>query len=126
MADPWVRALIGLGAVAAAVGVGFGARVASRRRIEVRPLDLTGIEGRVVFFSDAACLRCDEARAELQDAGVAFEEVAYDAHPGRLQAAGVTAVPLIVVRAPDGGEVGRIAGRVDPRRLRRLLARSGA
>jgi glutaredoxin len=125
MADPWVRALLGLGAAAVAVGVGYGARIAVRRRVETRPIDLTGTTGGVVFFSDAACVRCDDARAALDATGVAYEEIAYDREPSRLEAAGVIAVPLIVVRRADGTEVGRIAGRVRPWRLRRLIARSG-
>jgi len=125
MAEPWVRALLGVGAVAIAVGIGYAARVGVRRRVEARPIDLTGVAGRVVFFSDAACVRCDDARSALDGTGVAYEEIAYDREPSRLEAAGVIAVPLIVVRRANGAEAGRIAGRVSPWRLRRLLARGG-
>jgi len=121
VADAAIRVLIGVAAASAAVGVAALGRRLERRDVVKSPLDLTRIEGRVVLFSDAACARCDEARAALETIGASFEEVASDTHPGMLEAAGVTAVPLIVVRRPDGSEAGRIAGKVSLRRLRRLV-----
>ncbi len=122
MSDPVWRVLLAVAAVGAAVLVAAGARVRALRRAAVMPIDLSGIPGRVVFFSDVACRKCDEARSLLEDRGVAFEEIAYEREPDRMRAAGAEAVPLIIGRSADGSEVGRIAGRVRPRSLDRLLA----
>jgi len=125
MADPVVRVVIGVAAAGAAVGFALVAWRAERRRALRVPLSLSGIDGRVVLFSDAGCARCDQARRALETIGKPYEEIAYDEQPGLVTAAGVEGVPLIVVRRPDGSEAGRMAGKVTPRRLRRLLAAAG-
>jgi len=112
-------------AVASALGVALSANRWARRRAERAPLRLDRVEGRVVFFSDAACRRCPPARQVLDEAGVAFEEVAYDQDPDRFRAIGAPAVPLVVVRGVDGAEVGRIVGAVRSRDLGALLRRAG-
>jgi len=123
--SPLIRLLIGVVVVAAAGGFAWIARWRDRDRRARVALNLEGIAGRVLLFSDSACARCDEARAALETAGAAFAEVAHDTDPEVMRAAGVVAVPLIVARRADGTEAGRIAGKVSPRRLRRLLASAG-
>lgn len=122
MPDGVVFAVI---AVLTALGFAYGANLWTRRRAETARLDLSGIAGRVVFFSDAACRKCPDARKALVAGGVDFEEIRYDDDPARFRATGTPAVPLVVVRASDGAEVGRIAGEVGVRELRRLLTRAG-
>jgi hypothetical protein len=111
--------------VAMAVAFAFGATRWTRRRAETAVLDLSGIAGRVVFFSDEACRRCPAARDALSAAGVEFEEIRYGDDPQRFRATGAKAVPLVVVRTPDLVEVGRIVGEVRPGELRGLLKRAG-
>jgi glutaredoxin len=123
MSEPIARFALALGATALALGVALSARAAERRRAAAGPLDLSGIEGRLVLFTAAGCRRCAQARAALADAGVEFVEVAFDQDPDRVQAVGVTAVPLLVGRDSTGAEVGRIAGRIGRRSLARLLSR---
>ena len=112
-------------AVASALLFAWGANRLIRRRAERVPIDLTGIEGRIVFFSDAACRRCDAARERLAASGVAFEEVRYGDDPARFRATGTPAVPLVVVRDADGAEVGRIAGEVRAGELQAMLEKAG-
>lgn len=126
MADSvMVRAAIGLGVVGAAVASARLAWRIQRRGLGTAPLVLDGVPDRLVLFSDAACARCDEARATLETTGRPFREIAYDTEPETMGAVGVTAVPLIVARRADGAEAGRIVGKVSPRRLRRLLDSAG-
>ena len=125
MSDLWVRALIAAVFVLAALVIAATARDRQRRRAAVAPLDLSGIEGRVVLFTDITCTKCDEARSVLRHRGVEFVEIAYDRDPERFGEVGVEAVPVLVARGPDGGEVGRIAGKVTTRGLVRLLSRMG-
>jgi hypothetical protein len=119
--------LLGAFVLAALVVAGAGhlRRFLRGRAATAGPLDLTGVEGRVVFFSDAACPTCDAARARLRASRVPFREIGYHEDPAAHRRAGVTAVPLTVVRGSDGGEVGRIGGRPSRRALRRLLGRAG-
>jgi glutaredoxin len=112
-------------AVASALAVAFAANRWVRRRADRAPIDLGSVSGRVVFFSDEACRRCPAARDTLTATGVDFEEVAYSDDPKRFRATGAPAVPLVVVRGPDGTEVGRIAGEVGSGELRALLRRAG-
>ena len=117
--------IIALLAVASALGFALAANRWVRWRADRTPLDLSGLSGRVVFLSDDSCRRCPAARAALVTAGVDFEELRYGDDPKRFRATGAPAVPLLVVRAPDGSEMGRIAGEVHPRELRALLKRAG-
>ncbi len=123
MSDATLRIAAAAVVTGAVVGVALRARVIERRRAAAAPLDLAGFPGRLLFFSDAGCRRCDQARVVLEEAGVEFVEAAFDREPARLRAAGVTAVPLLVGRDGAGREVGRIAGRIGRRSLARLLAR---
>lgn len=117
--------MFGIIAVAGAVAFAYGATRLIRHRAENARLDLSGIEGRVIFFSDAACRRCPAVRDALMAAGVEFEEMRYGEDPARFRATGAPAVPLVVVRDESGAEVGRIAGEVRARELRGLLRRAG-
>ena len=117
--------VLALAAVASALAFAWGANRLTRQRAERAPIDLTDIDGRVVFFSDTVCRRCDAAREALTSAGAHFEEVRYGDDPARFRATGAPAVPLIVVRDAGGAEVGRIAGEVRARVLRALLAKAG-
>lgn len=125
MSDLTVKVMVAVGTAAVGLGVAGAARVRERRRAASAPLDLAGFSGGLLFFSDAGCRRCDQARAILEGSGVTFTEAAFDREPERLRAAGVTAVPLLVGRSADGREVGRIAGKLDRRSLARLVSRMG-
>ncbi|MEX0826317.1 MAG: hypothetical protein WD184_06165 [Acidimicrobiia bacterium] len=111
--------------VAMAVAFAFGAIRWTRRRADTAVLDLSGVAGRVVFFSDEACRRCPAARDALAASGVEFEEIRYGDDPQRFRATGATAVPLVVVRDSQGAESGRIVGEVRAGKLAVLLKQAG-
>lgn len=121
MSDLAVRLLVVGGAAAVALGVALFAKRAERRRARRAPLDLSGIEGRVLFFTDAACRRCDVMRRRLEEAGAPFTEVRYDREPELHRRVGITGVPLVVVRDEEGNETARLAGVVSRRRLNRAV-----
>jgi predicted DsbA family dithiol-disulfide isomerase len=123
MSDP--RLLAAIGAVAVALVVAFMANRRERRRAIHAPLDLGGVEGRIVFFSDATCTRCDIVRAHLETIGGDFTEIAYDREPEAHRRIGVTGVPLVVIRDERGIEVRRFAGVMPRARLARALGRDG-
>jgi glutaredoxin len=125
MSEPALRVLVIAAAALVSVSVVLVFRALERRRVQRAPLDLSGLSRPVTLFTDAGCSRCDQARDMLADAGVEFEEIRFDHHPDIVAEVGVTGVPLVVARAPDGTEIDRIAGRVTRRALRRLLARVG-
>jgi glutaredoxin len=125
MNDAIVRILL-VGAVAgAALVVARLANGRASRRAERADIDADGFTGRVLLFTDSACGTCDLARTVLESTGIEFVEVTYGAHPEGMQAAGISAVPLLVVRDERGQTVGRIAGRPSRRRVRRLLDKAG-
>lgn len=120
MADSWapivVAVVAGLVAWLLLVVV---PRLVTRRRATSR-IDLDGLPpDPVLFFTDPVCASCREARAALEELGVEYREVRYDADPDRFAAAGVISVPLIVVRR--SGTVRMAAGVPSQRRLRRLM-----
>jgi hypothetical protein len=120
------RVLLAVAIVIAALGVAGGARILQRRRAAIQPLNLAGLPTGLILFTDAHCRRCLTASRMVAVGGVPFVEVAYNREPDRFRATGVSAVPLLVARTPDGREVGRIAGKVTPRALARLIERMGA
>lgn len=104
------------------------ARLATRRRrahLERRTIDTTGLEGRVVLFSSSRCPSCDRVRLLLEDAGVTFEEIRFEDRPDAHRAAGVEAVPLLVLRDGGGAVTAQVAGAPTPRRLHRSLRHAG-
>lgn len=113
---------------AAAVGVIFlVARLGhgrERRNATTSQLRLDDVEGSVLFFSDAACRRCDLVRDRLESIGADFVEIAFNHEPDLQRAIGVTGVPLLVIRDEGGTIVGRIAGVASAKRIGRVLARS--
>lgn len=123
MTDLVVRLVLIAVVVAAATGVASWARRRERRRALRAPLDLTDLDGDILFFSDAVCSRCDVMRARLVALGVEFHEIAYDRDPETHRRVGVTGVPLVVVRDATGVEVRRFAG--VPGRARLALALGG-
>jgi glutaredoxin len=125
MSDPLLGIVVVLTAVAVALGSAWLFRRMERRRVHQAPLDLTALTSAVTLFSDAVCSRCDAARDALVESGVDFEELRFDHHRDLVEAVGVTGVPLIVARDPDGAEIGRIVGKPSRRALRRLLAEVG-
>ena len=125
MSDIWIRVLVALAIVAIGLGATAVVRIRERRRAALAPLDLTGVSGRVLLFTDSACRRCDAARLALESAGVEFREIAYQHEPDLMRRVGVTGVPLIVGRRVDGAEVGRIAGKPGERAIKRLVHRLG-
>ncbi|MCJ7725050.1 MAG: hypothetical protein MUP76_01485 [Acidimicrobiia bacterium] len=119
----WRLILVGSvasGAVLIAAAAFLRQRLAADRAA-ARPVDLAGIVGSVLFFSEASCRSCDSARARLQDFGVEFTEIRFEERPDAHLSAGVESVPLIVVRADDGSVVGQIVGNPSRRRLYRLI-----
>lgn len=119
--DP--RLIVAAVAVGAALLVAIWAHRRERRRAQRSVLDLTGLEGRVLFFTDATCTRCDIVRAHLEGLGVEFTEIVYGVDPATHRRVGVTGVPLLVIRDRDGAEVHRFAGVMPKARLAAALPR---
>lgn len=117
MDETVVRALIVAAILVAALAVAFVARHREQRRARRSPLDLRGLSGTVVFFSDTACFRCRIVRSRLDAVGVEYTEVAYDREPEVHRRVGVIGVPLVVIRDEAGSEVRRFAGVVSKARL---------
>lgn len=120
MSDLAVPITLVVMAVVVAVAIAYLARRVARSRVQVAPLDVSTLTSTVTLFTDAGCTNCDDARQQLEGAGVTFEEFRFDHHPEVFATVGVTGVPLIVVRGPDGSEQDRIAGKVSAADLRRL------
>lgn len=112
-------------AVAVAMLIAVIAHRAERRRATRAPLDLSGIDGSVLFFSDITCTRCDIVRAHLEGLEAEFTEIAYDRDPDLHRRVGVTGVPLVVVRDDGGSEVVRFGGVMSKSRLAAGLKLSG-
>ena len=114
--------------VVVAVGIVLGGawlgRNHQRRHVTRSPLRLDEVEGRVLFFTDVACRRCDLVRDRLVALNAAFSEIAFNHQPDLHRAIGVTGVPLLVVRDDSGAIAYRIAGVASVRRIRRALSRS--
>jgi glutaredoxin len=125
MPEAVARGLLVAAAAGVALAVALLAPRWSARRAERAPLDLSGIDGRVVLFTSRACRRCDAVRDLVSGSGVEFTEVCYEDDGARFAAAGVGAVPLLVARDERGTVAGCLAGAVRPRRLRGLLEASG-
>jgi len=125
MSDVAVRALVAVAAVSIVIWVAFWGNRRERHAAVAAPLQLDGIEARVLFFTDVACRRCDLVRARLESLGTVFAEIAYNHEPDLHRTIGVTGVPLLVVRDGAGVVVDRVAGLASARRLRRALAHLG-
>jgi hypothetical protein len=123
MSEPALRAVLVVAALAVVAGAVVVGRWLQRRRAGRLTLDLTGIEGRVILFSDTACARCDAVRDLLTDLGADFIEIAHG--EGRFGEIGVDAVPLVVVRGRDGAVTAQIGGVPGSARLRRALRSGG-
>lgn len=117
--------LLVAGVTGAALAVALVVPRWAGRRAGRSPIDLAGIDGRVVFFSAASCRRCDVVRVRLSDTGARFTEVRFEDDPGRFEAAGVRAVPIVVGRDEHGTEVMRLAGRASSAQVRALVERCG-
>lgn len=124
MGEVAARLTVAVAIVSVGVGWSMAIRIRERGRSRSAPLDLSRFAAPVVFFTDAACRACGDARAVLEATGIGFDEVAFDHEPDLMREVGVTGVPLVVVRDRHGVEVGRIAGAPSPRALRRLLERA--
>lgn len=124
MSEAVIRVLVVGGAILVATGIAVTGRIIERRRARRGPLDLSGFSERVLFFSDSACAKCEVVRSRLSTAAVDHREVRFDDDPDAHRRAGVTAVPLIVVRGSDGRERDRITGVPSAARLRRIGARA--
>lgn len=126
MSDPVVRVVVAIGVVVVALLV---ARLGRRFQQPAHPrVDLagTGLPGGVVIFTSSGCDTCADARAALKDAGVQYREVTWELESDLFTTAGVSSVPLIVVRRDDESTVGQIVGRPRGRVLRSLVTAASA
>ena len=123
MSDPLLRVVIVLVAVGVVLGGAWLGRGRLRRHVKRTPLRLEEVEGRVLFFTDVACRRCDLMRDRLVALAAGFAEIAFNHEPDLHRAIGVTGVPLLVVRDGSGRIVDRVAGVASVRRIRRALSR---
>jgi len=123
MSEPALRAVLVAAALVVVIGAVVVGRWWQRHRAGRIPLDLSGVEGRVIFFSDTACVRCDAVRDLLTALDSEFTEIAHGG--GRFGEIGVDAVPLLVVRDDDGTVTAQIGGVPSSARLRRALRGGG-
>jgi hypothetical protein len=122
MSELTVRLLV-VGGVAALAALVAGLAQFRARRRRIPDIDVTGFEGRILFFTERSCLSCDTVRALLAPFEVA--EYRYEDDPQRLAGAGIAAVPVVVIRDGAGVVVDRIAGVPSMRRLVAGLRRAG-
>jgi hypothetical protein len=124
MSEELGRALVVIAVIAAAIGIGL---IASRvKRPPHPPVDVSdlGSAPGILIFTSTDCANCGEALALVRGQPLPVREVTNELEPGRLAAAGVEAVPLTIVLAPDGSQVASFAG-VPPRRaFRRAVERA--
>lgn len=125
MSETLARALLTAAALGVVLGVAYLGRRRERRAAAITQLRLDGVQGRMLFFTDAACKRCDLVRDRLESLGATFVEIAYNHEPDLQRAIGVTGVPLLIVRDGAGTIVDRIAGAASVRRIRRALSQAG-
>jgi predicted DsbA family dithiol-disulfide isomerase len=121
MSEAAVRLLLIAIGVAAVVATWAITKVTERWRAERGTLNLDGLDARVLFFSDAACHRCDVVRAMLESETVEWIEIGFETDAATHERVGVTGVPLLVVRGLDDVITARMAGVPSRRRLRRAL-----
>lgn len=119
------RVVIAVAAIGVVVAIAAWGRAHDRRRSAASDLDLSGIDGSVLFFTDSACLRCAVVRDRLDELGVEYSEIAFNHEPELQTAIGVVGVPQIVVRSGDGSIAARLVGSVSSRQLRRAVRRAG-
>ncbi len=124
MSEWAIPSILSAAAVGVVLGVAHLGHRRERRNAMTSQLRLDDVEGSVLFFSDAACRRCDVMRDRLESIGADFVEIAFNHEPDLQRAIGVTGVPLLVIRDQSGTIVGRIAGVASAKRIGRLLARS--
>jgi len=129
MSDLTVRMILVGGVALTTVLVGWIGSWMRRRSHEGGAIEdpalFEDIPERILFFTTTCCPSCDAARVRLIDSEVAFREIGYGDAAELHTAAGVTGVPLILVRAQNGGVVGRIAGKPSKWALQRLFRRVG-
>jgi glutaredoxin len=123
MNEAAARALLIVAAIGVVVATPLVARMRAAAAASRAPLDLSGLTGSILFFSDAACRRCERVRAMLERWAPSFVEIRHDTDRDAHQRAGVDAVPLVVVRDRHGAVVARFAGVPSARHLRRAIAR---
>jgi hypothetical protein len=121
VSDTAIRLLAAVLAAGVVAVVGIWGRVHEQRRSQGSDLNLDGIDGSVLFFTDTACLRCGVVRARLDDLGVEYTEIAHNHEPALLASIGVIGVPQVVVRSDDGVVVARLAGSISHRQLNRAV-----
>ena len=125
MPDLMLRALWLAAAAGLAVGIGV---LASRARRASQPavrLDGLGVEGAVVAFTSTDCENCAKVMSLLSEFDVPVREVAHELEPVLFEAAGVGAVPLVVVVDHDGSAIAQFGGVPSRSRVRRALIRAG-
>jgi len=120
----WRLVLVG-GIAAAAAAAGYAAGRLRARRAASAPVDVSGLDGRLLLFTERSCASCTVVRSMLAEAGAGFDEIRYEESPEAHRRSGVTSVPLLVARDAGGVVVARIAGRPSKRALRRLLEAAG-
>lgn len=124
MGDLAARLLLGGAGLLVVVAVVVAARAMERRRAGAL-VDVSALAGTVMFFSDRACMRCAAVRDLLDEEGVDYVEYGYEDDPAVHRAAGVVAVPLVVIRTDGSQPPAVLAGVPSARRLHRALAAIG-
>jgi hypothetical protein len=109
----------------AAVAIGRGAD--RWQRPHHPPVRLSGLDlpPGVIAFTSTQCDNCKRVMARLRTAQVPVREVTHDLESHLFAAAGIEAVPLIVVTDRAGAAVRQLAGTPSARVIRRATKKAG-
>lgn len=111
-----VRLLVAALIAVVAIGVAMTSRRGTARRR--RPFRPVGLEPGFTLFTSSTCTSCARARSALREAGMAFDEIAFEAAGEAFAQNGIERVPALVEVAVDGS-AWVAYGVPDPRVVRR-------
>lgn len=91
------------------------------------PVRLAGMDlpPGVIAFTSTQCDNCKRVMATLRTIAAPVREVTHDLESQLFAAAGVEAVPLIVVTNADGDVIRQLAGTPSARSIRRAVKKAG-
>lgn len=113
----------GIGGVAVLAGY-LATRLRRPTHPPVRLRDL-GLPAGVVVFTSSQCDNCKRVMSAMRGVASPVREVTHELEPALFDAAGVEAVPLVVITDRRGHVVRQLAGKVSRSAIRRAVDRAG-